>query len=199
MKKRQALVVGINQYSSFKNNPGDKAQHLQKPAGDAEAIAQLLQKHGDFEVHRLPYEDGLGRVDPKGEVKAAELEEVIKRLLNPVGDNTPETLLLFFAGHGYLDQDGETEGFLVTSDVNPRKKMWGVSLKWLRQQLQESRVRQQIVWLDCCYSGELFNFTETDLGEEKRGRDRCFIAASREFQVAYGGVLTPALLQGLDP
>jgi len=199
--KRQALVVGINRYPSLKDKPGGETQHLQKPAGDAEAIAQLLEQYGDFEVHRLPCEDGVRRVDLKGKVSATELEEAIKRLLKPVGDNTPETFFLFFAGHGYQQphQSGETDGFLLTSDANPRMNVWGLSLKRLRQLLQDSPVRQQIVWLDCCHSGELFNFTETDLGEEKRGRDRCFIAASREFQVAYGGVLTPALLQGLDP
>ncbi len=205
--KRQALVVGINRYPSLKDKPGDKAPHLQKPAGDAEAIAQLLEQYGDFEVHRLPCEDGVRRVDVKGKISATELEEAIKRLLNPVGDNTPETFFLFFAGHGYQQphQSGETDGFLLTSDANPRMNVWGLSLKRLRQLLQDSPVRQQIVWLDCCHSGELFNFTETDLGEEKRGRDRCFIAASREFQVAHGqesgehGELTGALLQGLDP
>jgi hypothetical protein len=80
-----------------------------------------------------------------------------------------------------------------------------VSLQWLRQILHESPVRQQIIWLDCCHSGELFNFAETDLGEFEKGRDRCFIVASRDFQFAYEqttgkhGVLSGALIKGLDP
>ena len=76
----------------------------------------------------------------------------------------------------------------------------------MRQLLHDSPVRQQIIWLDCSYSGELFNFAETDLAEYEKGRDKCFITASREFQVAYDeqaegkhGVLTSALLQGLNP
>ena len=96
-------------------------------------------------------------------------------------------------------------GFLATSDVNPDLGNWGIRLKWLRELLQESPVRQQIIILDCCYSGELLNFDEADPGDRGKGRDRCFIAASREFEVAYEGignhhsVLSEALLQGLDP
>jgi WD40 repeat protein len=190
--KRQALVVGINQYPSHEDLP--------TPAADAEAVAQLLEKYGDFEVHRLPSQDGVRRVAPDKLLKLEELEEAIIRLFQPKSGIIPETALLFFAGHGLQrERDGETEGFLITSEARPGKDKGLFSLKRLRQLLQDSPVRQQIVWLDCCHSGELFNFTETDLGEEKRGRDRCFIAASREFQVAYGGVLTPALLQGLNP
>src|SRR5919199_5557737 len=190
--KRQALVVGINQSPSHEDLP--------TPAADAEAVAQLLEKYGDFEVHRLPSQDGVRRVAPEAKVTLEKLEEAIIRLFQPKSGIIPETALLFFAGHGLQrERDGETEGFLITSEARPGKDKGLFSLKMLRQLLQDSLVRQQIVWLDCCHSGELFNFPETDLGEEKRGRDRCFIAASREFQVAYGGVLTPALLQGLDP
>jgi hypothetical protein len=37
--KRQALVVGINRYSFLKDGRPGLALHLEKPAGDAEAIA----------------------------------------------------------------------------------------------------------------------------------------------------------------
>ncbi len=69
--------------------------------------------------------------------------------------------------------------------------------------LQSSPVKQQIVWLDCCYSGELFNISEANPGEEGDVRDRCFIAACREFEPAYSdkdsSMLTGKLLAALDP
>ncbi|HEY9634473.1 MAG TPA: caspase family protein [Coleofasciculaceae cyanobacterium] len=191
--KRQALVVGINNYAWEDNLP--------TATTDAEAVARLLEQYGDFEVHRLPTQGSMRRVEPEKEVYLEELEEAIIRLFHPKSGIIPEMGLLFFAGHG--DQqpthDGKTEGFLTTSEAGSVEDKGFLSLKWLRQLLQDSPVRQQIVWLDCCHSGELFNFIDTDLGEYKKGRDRCFIAACREFQVAYGGVLTPALLRGLDP
>jgi hypothetical protein len=51
----------------------------------------------------------------------------------------------------------------------------------------------------------LFNFNEANPGDRGLARDRCFIAASREFEAAQVSldseysVLTQALLQGLDP
>ena len=52
--RRDALVVGINQYPFLKDTPTSHAKHLTTPAADAEAIAQLLDEHGDFRVTRLP-------------------------------------------------------------------------------------------------------------------------------------------------
>ncbi|MDM8557922.1 caspase family protein [Candidatus Parabeggiatoa sp. HSG14] len=47
---RDALVIGINQYAYPK-----QLAPLKTPEADVEAIAQLLEKYGDFDVHRLPY------------------------------------------------------------------------------------------------------------------------------------------------
>lgn len=197
---RDALVVGINTYPRLENLP--------KPARDAEAIAQLLEKYGEFRVRRLPEAnlDAKLRVDSDALLLFNELEEAIANLFNPDGPHPPETALLFFAGHGLRkSRGGITEGFLATSDSDPSMGFRGLSLQWLRRLLQQSKVRQQIVWLDCCHSGELDNFDEADPGSLGQGRDRCFIAACRAFEFAYEslsgehGVLTEFLLQGLDP
>ncbi|MCL1475132.1 caspase family protein, partial [Argonema antarcticum] len=197
---RDALVVGINSY--------DRLNPLNAPAADAESIAQLLTNFGDFRVRRLPeaVKDGTVTVGKKTKVSVGELEDALTQLFNPEGNNIPETALLYFSGHGLRKvKGGIQEGFLATSEVNPNLGLYGLSLQWLRRLLQESPVKQQIIWLDCCHSGELLNFEEGDPGDRGKGRDRCFIAASREFEVAYEeisgnhGVLTSALLQGLDP
>jgi hypothetical protein len=213
--KRDALVVGINRYPFLKDSFKSTVRHLTTPASDAEAIAQLLESYGNFRVKRLPESniDGKLQVDPNKIVRAEELKAAIANLFRPKSGRTPETALLFFAGHGLRNIKGEkSEGYLATSDANPRKDIWGVSLQWLHQLLQESLVRQQIIWLDCCFSGELLNFRETDLGEQWLGRDRetshkdrFFLAASRDYEVAYQqldgehGVLSGAILKGLDP
>ncbi|HEY9800844.1 MAG TPA: caspase family protein [Leptolyngbyaceae cyanobacterium] len=205
---RDALVVGINQYPFLKDTPTSKAKNLVTPANDAEAIAQRLEEYGGFRVRRLPERiQGEQRcVASDGLVKSDTLEDAIIQLFNPVGQNVPETALLYFIGHGLRkNRGGVTEGFLATSDVDPRKNQWGVSLRWLRELLQKSPLKQQIVWLDCCYSGELFNFREADLGTSPQEQTRFFIAASREFEVAeediagQHGVFSQALWQGLDP
>ncbi|NJM70522.1 MAG: hypothetical protein HC862_09975 [Scytonema sp. RU_4_4] len=198
---RDALVVGINTYEQLKSL---NVSHL-----DAEAIAQLLEKYGEFKVKRLPAvkdkQNNTISVGQKTQVSLTQLEEAIVQLFKPEGKHIPDTALLYFSGHGLRKNRGIQEGFLATSDVNPEEGKWGLSLQWLRRLLQESDVGQQIIILDCCYSGEVLNFAEADPGDRGKGRDRCFIAASREFEVAYEGidskhgVLTAALLKGLEP
>ncbi|MEH2203390.1 MAG: pentapeptide repeat-containing protein [Nostoc sp.] len=197
---RDALVVGINTY--------DRLKCLNAPAADGEAIAQILQQYGEFRVTRLPAvkdkENETIRIGKQTKVSLTQLERAIVQLFKPDG-KPPDTALLYFSGHGLRKNLGIQEGFLATSEVNPDAGNWGLSLQWLRRLLQESEVRQQIVILDCCYSGEVLNFAEADPGDRGKGRDRCFIAASRDFEVAFEeinsqhSVLTAALLKGLEP
>ena len=206
---RDALVVGINKYPFLKDSTG-KYKHLTTPASDAEAIAQLLETQNNFRVKRFPasiINDKL-QVDPNPDkpFKTEELEKAILDLFLPETRKPPETALLFFAGHGLRKQlrQNLTQGFLAASDVNP-SKIWGFALRDLWDILQESQVKQQIVWLDCCFAGELLNFQNTELGRQGSGCDRMLIAASRDYEVAYQqldgkhGVLTGAILAGLNP
>ncbi|MEH2330696.1 nSTAND1 domain-containing NTPase [Nostoc sp.] len=193
--RREALVVGISVYDYEplinRKTPADE---------DATAIAQCLRKSGEFHVTQLP--EGNGVLDSK------DLEDAIANLFCPQGKHKPHIALLFFAGHGLRKIRGaKTDGYLATTDTKEDKNIWGVSLAWLRDTLEESEVPQQIVWLDCCYSGEILNFDETKLVKlkmEDKERSRFIIAASREFESAYAikgqnGLLTAALLKGLDP
>ncbi len=205
---RDALVVGINKYPFLKDSSTGSCQHLTTPAQDAEVIAQILETYGNFRVKRLPDSNINGKlqVDADTTVKAQELEEAIANLFLPDSSKIPETALLFFAGHGLRRRLGSlTQGFLATSDVSKSKHLWGVSLRDLWDILQQSQVKQQVIWLDCCFAGELLNFKDTELGRQGSECDRAFIAASRDYEVAYQqldgkhGVLTGALLAGLNP
>jgi uncharacterized caspase-like protein len=199
---RDALVVGINTYQF-------EAWNLKTPGENAEAIAQILERYGGFRVKRLPeVKDKANnsiRVGQKTKVTSTQLEDALVQLFKPEGSYFPDTALVYFSGHGLRKDRGIRGGnYLVTSDVNPDLNNWGISLQLLRQLLQESPVRKQIIWLDCCYAGGLINMDEANPGE-KKGYSRCFIAGSREFEVAkedisgQHGVMTQALLYGLDP
>ncbi|MCG8361864.1 MAG: caspase family protein [Pseudanabaenales cyanobacterium] len=195
---RDALIVGINRYQAL---PALKA-----PARDAEAIANSLQVHGEFRVHRMPevIQAGKPAIGSRTAVTSQTLEEGLIRLFKPKGKNIPQTAVFYFSGHGFQRHAGIREGYLATSDTDPSKGNFGLSLFWLRRLLQESPIRQRIVWLDCCHSGELLNFLEADPGA-REGTDRLFMAASREFEPAYESldsphsVFTKALVSGLNP
>ncbi len=201
---RDALIVGINSYNYRGLN------NLQAPAEDAEAIALLLKDYGDFDIiNRLPEaineENNEPYVAKKNKVSLSALKKALVQLFKPEGKNIPDTALFYFSGHGLRDTLGISEGFLATSDVDPKREFYGLSLQWLRRLLQESPIKKQIVWLDCCHSGEVLNLADANPGELGKARDRCFIAASKEFQKAYEelgspySVLTKVLGEGLDP
>jgi energy-coupling factor transporter ATP-binding protein EcfA2 len=192
---RVALVVGINTYS--------KLNSLKAAARDAEAIAKLLENLG-FEVRRLPrQQEPDGRITVGIErVFLTQLMVAIKELLTPATPkNLPDTVLLYFSGHGMVN-DITGEGFLAASDANPAQGNYGFSLRSLQKFLRDSKVKQQIVWLDCCYSGELLNLYEADPGFQGEVRDRCFIAAAYDeaFELLSGhSALTWVLLKALNP
>ena len=195
---RDALIVGINRYQAL---PALKA-----PARDAEAIANSLQTHGEFRVQRMPevIQAGKPAIGHRTAVTSQALEAALIRLFKPKGKNIPQTAVFYFSGHGIQREAGIREGYLAASDTDPSKGNFGVSLFWLRRLLQESPIRQRIVWLDCCHSGELLNFLEADPGA-RDGTDRLFMAASREYESAYESldspqsVFTKALVSGLNP
>jgi len=199
---RVALVVGINKYNGLRD--------LSAPANDAEAIAQKLEKYGNFTVIRLPEAINPNTKKPyvskESYITRKQLQEQLISLFCPDSKQAPDTALFYFSGHGLLQTRGVREGFLATSDSDPNSGHYeGLSLRWLRELLQESQINQQIVWLDCCHSGAMLNMREADAGGAGNVRDRCFIAACRDFEVAYQSmvdnsysVLTKALIDGLD-
>ena len=194
-----AQVIGIKDYPNYTT-----LSPLTATAEDAEKIAQQLEQYGyrTFRVQRLPgtpNQKGESKIDPQGTVKVKELREAISNLFNPPQPNSiPEIALFFFSGHGWEQYiNGKKEVFLATSDALPERKIYGISLSWLGKQLQKSQVKQVLVWLDCCYSGELINFIPTD-------KDYCLITATRPYETGVEipheqGLLTQALLEGLNP
>ncbi|MEM9149164.1 MAG: caspase family protein [Cyanobacteria bacterium P01_F01_bin.3] len=195
---RDALIVGINQYRSL--------PALNAPAADAEAVAARLQTQGEFRVQRMPevIKNKTATVGQRRGVTTQMLEDALVQLFKPKGKNVPNTAIFYFSGHGLQRDAGIQEGYLATSDVDPDSGNFGISLNWLRRLLQQSPVRQIVVILDCCHSGELLTFRDADPGA-RAGIDRLFMAASREYESAYESlegkhsIFTQALLSGLNP
>ncbi|MDZ8226351.1 caspase family protein [Nostoc sp. ChiVER01] len=194
-----AIVIGINYYPEYTT-----LKPLTAAAEDAEKIAQQLEVYGyrPFRAQCLPRtlnQKGESTIDRQGAVKVQELREAIANLFNPPPPNPiPETALFFFSGHGWCKTvAGKEEVFLATSDVLPEAEIYGIPLSWLGEQLQRSQAKRVVVWLDCCYSGELLKFIPTD-------KDYCFITATRSYETGVEiphtqGLLTEALLAGLNP
>ncbi|CCI05032.1 WD40 repeat domain-containing protein [Microcystis aeruginosa] len=194
----EAFVVGINYYPSFTG-----LSPLTAAAKDAEAIAAQLEQHGyqSFRVQRLPRQanqKGEWQINPDEGVKGQELAESLRNLLTPPDNNPPETALFFFSGHGWQKSiNGKDEVFLATSDALPNKENYGVTMSFLGQLIQESQAKRIVVWLDCCFSGELTKYLPDN-------KDYCIFTATRSYEPGLEikhqeGLFTQALREGLNP
>lgn len=132
---RKALIVGIDHYQTFTSLSGC--------VNDANAVADVLARNADrspnFTTPKVmtatSVSDAVGRRD---------LREAIEALFK----DDPEIALLYFAGHGYVD---ETGGFLCASDCQDGND--GLSLNEVMAFARGSRAKNKIIILDSCHGG----------------------------------------------
>jgi hypothetical protein len=206
---RYALVIGIAEYQP-------PLRSLQKTTADAEAVAQILERYGNFQdVKRLPARWNQARncyeVEARG-VTGIELGQALRTLL--LEQAVKSEVLLYFTGHGFTISDylGQSKGYLATSDcafeaegsqiIEQRR---GVALDSLNHLIRASDLSSLVVLLDCCHGGYFLerNLVEQTLTAFSSKKDYYLITASRGFEQAYVGeqhsVFTEAILKGLSP
>jgi uncharacterized caspase-like protein len=114
-------------------------RQLVAPPHDAEALAAALRdpEIGGFEVQTV-----INR--PKHEVE---------RLIEFFADRRrDDLLLLYFSGHGLKDDSGRL--FLAMSNTERRfLNATAVPAGFVRDAIEQTRSRQTVLVLDCCYSG----------------------------------------------
>jgi energy-coupling factor transporter ATP-binding protein EcfA2 len=208
---RYALVVGIADYDSLPS--------LTKPTRDAEAVAQRLEKHGDFKVERFPkrwnpdkdcYEVAQERLTGK------QLGQALREFLQKQARGSDA--LIYFGGHGITIKDelGQQKGYLAASDctiVMEGKQIvgqqHGVALDSLNCLISEADLKSLVVLLDCCHA-EYFlesHSIRQILSAFTYKPDCHLIAACRNFEFTYQGgrygwghsAFTTVLLEGLLP
>lgn len=132
---RKALIVGIDYYERFNS--------LHGCVNDAYSVNSVLERNADgtsnFQNPKM-----LTGTGPSAAVTRSELREAISELFR----DDAEIALLYFAGHGYLDNTG---GFLCTSDSSDGDD--GVSLTDVMTMVNQSPARNKIIILDSCHSG----------------------------------------------
>jgi len=196
--KRYALVIGIGKYANL--------NELSKPASDAQAVAEVLKKHGDFqEVILLNGSKAKpGWVDY--DTLDAELTKFLKLAAN-------QDALLYFTGHGFTVEESEFDqrGYLATSSSKVKFKGKqiisqedGVSFNKLNGLVQKASLSSLLLLLDCCHSGFLIEDDLVKQSLQAFSKSNYFlISACRSFQEAYAlkreshSVFTGALLESL--
>jgi signal transduction histidine kinase len=196
---RYALVIGVAAYNNFRN--------LEKAVTDAEAIAQLLERQGNFqEIKRLPAkwlkDEGRWAVAADKKLTGKELGNALRTFL--LEQAAKNEAVIYFAGHGFPVSScmGVEEGYLATSDCAEDGRN-AILLRHFNALMVESDLSSLVVMLDCCYAGTLLErqLLEPTFTAFNTKRDYYLITACRGFQKAYEGVkhgvFTGAILKGL--
>ena len=127
-----ALVIGNNNY---KNLP-----KLKTAVGDATAMAEVLEKNYGFRVKLMIDAGRLDIVDAFDE-----LRETL---------TYKDNLLIYYAGHGWLDED-TGQGYWMPVDAKPNRRSRWVSNATLKDTLKSLSAKHVMVVADSCFSGTL--------------------------------------------
>lgn len=181
---RRALCVGIDEYAF---GP------LHGCVSDAERVAAALEKHEDgspnFEAKVLTGPIGLGT----DRVTRAILRDQLSRLFSAEAD----VALLHFSGHGTANN---LDGYLVTQDA--AKYDDGVAMTDVLKLSNESKAREVVILLDCCFSGSLGNPPVVDNTKALLREGVSILTASRgdqpSVETAGGGVFTSLVVDALE-
>ena len=130
--KYYALVIGIQDYKFLPK--------LQTAKKDAAVVAQVLENKYDFKVKRL--------FDSTRRQILLALSDYRKRLT--VKDN----LLIYYAGHGWLDEEADT-GYWLPVNAAPDNDVDWVSLNTITASIRAIQSKHVMIVADSCYSGKL--------------------------------------------
>ncbi len=198
MSRKLALIIGNSEYQD------PALAKLVTPGKDASRLTEVL---------RAPEIGGFDDVLPLINETETALRRAIERLF--AGKKKDDTLLLYFSGHGVLNEQGQL--YLAVRDTeHDLLNATAIPASFIRQIMDESNSRRQVLILDCCNSGAFGRGAKALLGKtvstaaafEGAGYGRVVLTATDAVQYAWEGeaiigeaslsVFTHFLVEGLQ-
>lgn len=137
-----AILIGVDEYY--------RTDDLHFAGRDVSELKSALETFGKCDRFHVMDQTQ----EPADHPDFAKILWTLDHELKRVNEAGYETLLIFFAGHGRLDEDsGET--YLVPGDYIPgRLSQTAISVEFVRQRLSAcDRVKHKFLILDACHSG----------------------------------------------
>jgi len=136
--KYYALLIGINDYED------EGIEDLDNPVNDARTFYKTLIKNYTFEEDNIQI------------LKNPTRSDIIQELDLLRGRVTPEdNLLIFYAGHGYWDEQGRI-GYWLPSDAALETTVDWFRNSTLVDYLQVIRSKHTLLITDACFAGSIF-------------------------------------------
>jgi uncharacterized caspase-like protein len=194
---RLALIIGNSKHED------KELSRLVAPEVDVDKLTDVLRNPqiGGFDTVKTLINESVSTV----------LEEIARFYSKKKHD---DLLLLYFSGHGLLDENGRL--FLALNDTK-REVLRGtaVSAAFITDEMNNCRSRRQVLILDCCHSGAFSRGSKgvgADVGTaaafEGTGYGRVVLTATDSTQYAWEGdqvigqaessLFTHYIIQGLQ-
>jgi hypothetical protein len=174
--RKYALIIANTKYS----DPG--LAQLTAPGKDAEDLAKILN------------DPGICGFDEVRTVLNEE-EHVVRNAIDGFLDekHPEDLLLLYFSGHGIRDERGTL--YLAVRNTNlKRLRVTAIKSDFIRETMDQTRSRRQVLILDCCNSGAFAQGTKSAVGTSvgtatafDSGYGRIILTASDSTQFAWEG------------
>lgn len=136
------LVIGVSEY----NHPSVK--DLEYAVSDAQDVADVLSKNYTFDPDRVKLLTNPTRAEL---IKA--LSDYAPPGTMPLGGG--DNLLVFYAGHGYWDENYR-EGYWLPSDAERYNRANWVSNSDVQRAFRGIQAKHILLLSDACFSGSLF-------------------------------------------
>ena len=130
--KYYALVIGNNSYKYLPK--------LKTANNDAEAVAKILRENYSYEVSLM--------TDANHEDILDAFDEYREKL------NYSDNLLIYYAGHGWLDEAGD-EGYWLPVDARKNRRSKWISVASVTTAIKTLDANHVMVVADSCFSGTL--------------------------------------------
>jgi caspase domain-containing protein len=181
---RRALCVGIDEYPFGA---------LQGCVSDARRVDAVLQRNGDGSKNF----DSKVLIAPTGGDANIVTRTILREHLERLFKDPADVALLHFAGHGTVNN---LDGYLVTQDA--KRYDDGVAMGDVLKLANDSKVKEVVILLDCCFSGTFGNPPAIDNLKTSLREGLSILTASRGDQPSVetggGGVFTSLVVDALD-
>lgn len=127
-----ALVVGMDRYRDL--------PALETATNDARAVAEVLERSYGFEVRLLT------------DATRSQIIEALDEYRARLGQR--DNLLIYYAGHGWLDQEAD-QGFWLPVDARRDSRVNWISNDSIRDAARAMKAKHVLVVADSCFSGTL--------------------------------------------
>ncbi len=167
--KYYGLIIGIDNYQD------NAISDLENPVKDAEKLYQVLTGYYNFK------EENVNLLTDATRAKIMRSMDDLARIVTP-----EDNLLIFYAGHGWWDENS-SNGYWLPADADEVDKTNWFRNSTLVDYLKEIHSKHTLLITDACFGGSIFNMRSA-FGNREKAYEKLYELPSRKAMTS--GTLT---------